>query len=372
LEQLREAIRGVNLRLLELLAERGRLVQAVQELKTREGLPTYAPEREQAMLDELVAANPGPFAAEAIRGLFKEIFRASVRLMEGERDAQRIVRRAPGEPDRTFVVGTRTVGAEPIVIAGPCAVEDEAQLAAVAAELRTLGVGFMRGGTFKARTSPYAFQGLGVRGLALLRDAAQRHGLASVSEVTDQRMVERAAACVDVLQIGSRNMYNYDLLREVGGAGRPVLLKRGLAATIDEFLWAAEYLALHGAENVILCERGIRTFETQTRNTLDISAVALLRRATRLPVIVDVSHAAGRKDILAPLARAALAAGAQGIMVEVHPEPARARSDSLQQLDFAEFRAFLEAAGLAANSSAASAARLQSLPEPATSSRRTE
>ncbi|NMC72674.1 MAG: bifunctional 3-deoxy-7-phosphoheptulonate synthase/chorismate mutase [Myxococcales bacterium] len=346
LETLRAELQQVNLELLELLNRRARLVTEVQAIKSRDGIPTYVPEREQAMLEELVEANPGPFPADTVRHLFKEIFKASVHLMESEKRQVLRVSRASGEADLLLRIGGELIGGEPVVIAGPCSVEDAGQMEAVARRLRALGVGLLRGGAYKPRSSPYAFQGLGRAGLELLRDAARRHGLATVTEVMDTRNVELVAAYADVLQIGSRNMYNYELLREVGRAGRPVLLKRGLSATLEEFLWAAEYVVLHGNKQVILCERGIRTFETQTRNTLALSAVALLRRQTWLPVIVDVSHAAGRKDILAPLARAALAAGAHGIMVETHPCPAVARSDAQQQLDLDEFERFLDEAGL--------------------------
>jgi 3-deoxy-7-phosphoheptulonate synthase / chorismate mutase len=242
-------------------------------------------------------------------------------------------------------VGGQTVGAGPILIAGPCSVESPEQMERVARRLAALGVKFLRGGAFKPRSSPYSFQGLGVRGLEILRDVARRHGLVTVTEVVDTRAVETVIRHADVVQIGARNMHNYELLREVGRARVPVLLKRGLAATISEFLGSAEYVASEGNERVILCERGIRTFENQTRNTLDIAAVPLLRQQSYLPVIVDVSHAAGRTDILAPLACAALAAGANGLMVEVHPTPSVARSDPEQQLDLDQFRRFLGAIG---------------------------
>ena len=218
----------------------------------------------------------------------------------------------------------------------------------VARGLAALGVRFMRGGAYKPRSSPYSFQGLGERGLKLLEAAANRHGLVTITEVMDPRSVELVCQHADILQVGARNMYNYDLLREVGRAGKPVLLKRALSATLDELLWSAEYILVEGNEQVILCERGIRTFGGQTRNTLDISAVPLLRQQSFLPVLVDVSHAAGRRDILAPLGRAALAAGASGLMVEVHPEPAVARSDSQQQLDLDAFARFMVETGFLA------------------------
>ncbi len=225
----------------------------------------------------------------------------------------------------------------PIYIAGPCAVESEEQLERAAARLSELGVGFFRAGAFKPRTSPYAFQGLGEEGLRILSGACRRHGLAAVTEATSASNLELVARYADVIQIGARNMYNYDLLRAAGQAGRPVLLKRGLSATLEEWLGAAEYIALAGCDSIVLCERGIRTFSRETRGTLDLSIVPLALAATRLPVIVDVSHAAGRRDILAPMAAAAFACGAHAVMIEVHPEPDRALSDAEQQIDFEDF-----------------------------------
>jgi 3-deoxy-7-phosphoheptulonate synthase/chorismate mutase len=252
------------------------------------------------------------------------------------------VARKPGAPNDVISVGDCEVGREPIIIAGPCAVEDEAQMERVASRLAELGVTFLRGGAFKPRTSPYSFQGLGEAGLKLLESAGRRHGLKTVTEVVDTRTVELVARYADVLQIGSRNQLNYELLKAVATTGKPILLKRGFAATLDELLRAAEYIVAGGNEQVILCERGIRTFATETRNTLDISAIPLLRELCRLPVIVDISHAAGRRDILPSLARASLAAGAHGIMVEVHPNPGLARSDAQQQLDLDQFERLLD------------------------------
>jgi 3-deoxy-7-phosphoheptulonate synthase/chorismate mutase len=347
LESLRAEIEELNHTLLELLSRRASLVTEIQRVKTRDGIPTHVPEREQQMLTELVRRNHGPFSDEVVVRLFKEIFRASVELMEASKERVLQISRASQRADLVLEIGASRIGAEPVLIAGPCAVESEEQMEEVAQGLAGLGVRFIRGGAFKPRSSPYSFQGLGVRGLELLAAAASRHGLLTVSEVMDTRSVEVVSRYVDVLQVGSRNMYNYDLLRELGRSQKPVLLKRGLSATIEELLWSAEYIVSAGNGQVILCERGIRTYETETRNTLDISAVPLLRQKSYLPVIVDVSHAAGRKDILAPLGRAALAAGASGLMVEVHPCPAVARSDSQQQLDLAEFRRFLDTLGLA-------------------------
>jgi 3-deoxy-7-phosphoheptulonate synthase / chorismate mutase len=344
IEGLRRAIGEVNGEMLRLLGRRGQLVQRVCEAKRRAGLHLFDPDRERAMLDELVSANPGPFPDRTVRHVFRQVFQASLDLMENEsREALRVSRRV-GEPDLVIDAGVAKVGgAVPIIVAGPCAVEDAGQMETVAAALAARGVRLMRAGAWKPRSSPYDFQGLGVEGCRLLASAGRRHGMATVTEVVDARSADEAAALVDVLQVGSRNMSNYELLKEVGRLGRPVLLKRGLSATVEEFLLAAEYVAAAGNDRIILCERGIRTFERATRFTLDVSAVPLLLHETRLPVLVDVSHAAGRRDILAPLARAALAAGAQGVMVEVHPRPEVARSDAQQQLDLPAFDAFLAA-----------------------------
>ena len=234
----------------------------------------------------------------------------------------------------------------PLIIAGPCSVEDPQMLESVAQALARSGVRFLRGGAFKPRTSPYDFAGLGQQGLSILRDVGRRHGLVTVSEVLDTRQVAVVADHVDVLQVGSRNMQNYELLKEVGRSKKPVLLKRGMSATLNEFLCAAEYVALGGATTIALCERGIRTFETCVRNTLDISIVPILKQETSLTVIVDVSHSLGRKDIVLPIARAAIAAGADGIMVEVHPCPERALSDGVQQLTLEELEQLMGALGV--------------------------
>jgi 3-deoxy-7-phosphoheptulonate synthase len=225
-------------------------------------------------------------------------------------------------------IGGRSIA----VTAGPCAVEDRRMLLDVARAVKAAGAAMLRGGAFKPRSSPYAFQGLGAEALDLLAEARAETGLLIVTEVLDPRDVELVAQHADVMQVGTRNMQNYALLAELGRAGRPVLLKRGYAATIDELLLAAEHVMANGNRDVILCERGIRTFETRTRNTLDVAAVPVLKAETHLPVIVDPSHAAGRADLVAPLAFAAIAAGADGLLIEVHPEPESARSDGEQAL----------------------------------------
>lgn len=233
--------------------------------------------------------------------------------------------------------GTVVGGREIVVIAGPCSVEGKAMLHETAHAVQRSGARMLRGGAFKPRSSPYAFQGMGEEGLQLLAGVRAETGMPVVTEVMDPRQVELVAAYADVLQIGARNMQNFPLLTEVGRVQRPVLLKRGLSATITELLMAAEYIMAQGNGDVILCERGIRTYETATRNTLDIAAIPVLKRETHLPVIVDPSHAGGRADLVTPLAMAAIAAGADGLIVEVHPEPAKARSDGEQSLEFSGF-----------------------------------
>ncbi len=238
-------------------------------------------------------------------------------------------------------IGEARVGRDLTVFAGPCSVEGREMLLETAREVKDAGGHLLRGGAFKPRTSPYSFRGLGQEALELLAEAREATGLPVITEVMDPRQVELVADHADVLQIGSRNMQNFDLLEEAARAGRPVFLKRGMSATIREFLLAAEYVLAAGNPDVILCERGIATFETATRNTLDLSAVPLLKRETHLPVVVDPSHATGRRDLVAPLAAAAVAAGADGVMVEVHPEPERALSDGAQSLTFEGFRGLM-------------------------------
>lgn len=256
--------------------------------------------------------------------------------------------------DRTRIPlgGVEVGGPGLAVVAGPCSVEGGDMLRETAARVRAAGAHGIRGGAFKPRSSPYSFQGMGQPGLELLVDVRETHGLPVVTEVMDTRQVELVAGYADVLQIGTRNMQNFNLLTEVGRVQRPVLLKRGMSATIKDLLMSAEYIMQQGNSQVMLCERGIRTFETATRNTFDLAAIPVLKRETHLPVIADPSHAGGRRDLVAPLAFAAIAAGADGLLVEVHPDPESAWSDGDQSLDFGEFERlmaqlapFAEAAG---------------------------
>ena len=240
-------------------------------------------------------------------------------------------------------VGAVTIGAEPLVVmAGPCAVEGEEQLLKIAREIKSAGAHMLRGGAFKPRTSPYSFQGLEEEGLRILALAREQTGLPVVTEVVNPRDVELVAQYADMLQIGARNMQNFTLLKEVGKTQKPVLLKRGLSATVEEWLMAAEYIISGGNEDVVLCERGIRTYETETRNTLDLSAVPAIKHYSHLPVIVDPSHGTGRWRYVTPMARAAVAAGADGLMVEVHSEPEKALSDGAQSLTPKNFQQLIE------------------------------
>lgn len=233
-------------------------------------------------------------------------------------------------------------GRRPVVVAGPCAVESAEQIVKTARAVKKAGADLLRGGAFKPRTGPHTFQGLREEGLRLLADAGRETGLPVVTEVMSPDNVGLVAEHADLLQVGARNMQNFDLLRELGRARRPVLLKRGMSATIEEFLAAAEYILAEGNHHVILCERGIRTFETATRNTLDLAAVPLIKELSHLPVMVDPSHATGKRSLVSPMSKAAPVAGAHGILVEVHPEPEKALSDGPQSLTFAGFDHLME------------------------------
>ena len=249
-------------------------------------------------------------------------------------------------PARQVVnVGDHAIGRDFVIIAGPCAVESEEQTVETARRVKEAGAHLLRGGAYKPRTSPLDFQGLGDEGLRILRTAREETGLPVVTEVMDARDIEKVSASADLLQVGSRNMQNYTLLKELGRSERPVLLKRGMSATLEEWLGAASYILAGGNERVILCERGIRTFETCTRNTLDLSVVPAAKAASPLPVIVDPSHGTGRADLILPMSLAAVAAGADGLLVEVHPDPSQAKSDRQQQITPGAFSDLMRAVG---------------------------
>lgn len=240
------------------------------------------------------------------------------------------------------VNGIEIGGEELALIAGPCSVESYEQIFAIASQLHPMGVKILRGGAFKPRTSPYAFQGLGEEGLKMMREVADQFGMIVTSEVMDSTQIPIFLKYADILQVGARNMQNFNLLKDLGQVDKPILLKRGLSATIEEWLMSAEYIMAGGNHNVILCERGIRTFETATRNTLDISAIPVVKKLSHLPIIVDPSHGTGIRDKVAPMSRAAVAAGADGIMVEVHHEPEKALCDGAQSLYPYQFAKLVE------------------------------
>ncbi len=268
-------------------------------------------------------------------------------LLEGVHEAVRIsepyklagrVFKPEGTVVRAGPRGEIAIGGRDIVVmAGPCAVENEGQMLRIAASVKKAGARILRGGAFKPRTSPYSFQGLGEEGLRLLRGAADAEGMLAVSEVMDIGQIEAAERYLDIIQVGARNMQNFTFLRELGRSQRPVLLKRGMSATLEEWLLAAEYIMTGGNHAVILCERGIRTFERATRNTLDISAIPMVHKLSHLPILADPSHGTGLRDKVAPMARAAAAAGADGLLIEVHDDPDRALSDGAQSLYPAQF-----------------------------------
>ncbi len=289
---------------------------------------------ERAEMIDAVALRVDP-AAGAMAGVAKACPAVPKSL---DKKSYRLVTREQRPEDSTVRVGNVTVGGDrPVVIAGPCSVESREQVIACARVVRECGGDLLRGGCFKPRTSPYSFQGLGYEGLELLAEAGRQFDLPIVTEVLHPSDLHAIAEKADMIQIGARNMQNFPLLREVGKVDRPVFLKRGMMATVDEWLAAAEYILAHGNQQVVLCERGIRTFETSTRFTLDLSAIPVVRERTHLPILVDPSHACGKRRWVSPLAESAIAAGAHGIMVEIHPEPDKALCDGPQSLDFEDF-----------------------------------
>ena len=255
----------------------------------------------------------------------------------------KLVSREVKSDDTVIRVGEASIGGKELaVIAGPCSVESRSQILEIASMLKEMGVRFLRGGAFKPRTSPYSFQGLKLEGLEYLREAAEKTGLYTVTEIKDTETLADVVENSDILQVGARNMYNFTLLERLGEIRKPVLLKRGFSATIEELLMSAEYVASRGNYQIILCERGIRSFETYTRNTLDLNAVPVVKKLSHLPMIVDPSHGTGAWDLVIPMAQAAIAAGADGLIVEVHPHPESALSDGFQSLRPEKFRLLME------------------------------
>lgn len=391
IDDARDRIDEIDRRLIELLAERYAVVDDLCELKAENGDTVKDSDREEELLDHVSSvAEAHDLSSDLARRLYDEILAHSVRRQRRRREdqddaepaststaptdtlpkngtvssngrvppspsstAEPIPRPAEAPSDRPYhqvartsdeentivSVGTAAIGGEqPVLIAGPCSVESRDQILRAAEAVAEAGGHLLRGGAFKPRTSPYSFQGLGEEGLDLLAEAGRRFDLPVITEVLAPGDVAAVAARADVLQIGARNMQNYPLLKAVGAADRPAMLKRGMMASIEEWLSAAEYIVAHGNPNVVLCERGIKTFETATRYTLDVSSVPVAQERTHLPVVVDPSHAAGARRWVPSLVRAALGAGADGVMVEAHPNPEAARSDGAQSLSLDTLR----------------------------------
>ncbi|MDZ4767873.1 MAG: bifunctional 3-deoxy-7-phosphoheptulonate synthase/chorismate mutase [Chloroflexota bacterium] len=344
LSDLRGQVDQINMQMLDLLSQRARIVSEIGKIHTANGNAHYDPAREAEMLTVLQQSNKGPFSNATIQAIFREIFRASLELEEQQARAKiKVQRKSPDERTIITLPNGAVIGDGSFqLITGPCAVESHEQMEAAGAALAARGVKIMRGMAYKPRTSPYEFQGLGEPGLQIARQVADKYGMAITSEIMDASQITMFMDYVDIFWVGARNMQNSFLLKALGKIDRPVFLKRGLSATLEEFLYSAEYIVASGNPQVMLIERGIRTFEKWTRNTLDIGGVAVLKLESHLPVIVDISHSAGRRDIAVPLARVAKAVGADGLMVEVHPNPAVAMSDAKQQLDFPQFNALMD------------------------------
>lgn len=337
--ELRTQMTHVNEDIVRNLNEFFKLSNAIGHVKDKMGLPHFDPVRESEMLKDALSENTGPMPNDLMKRIFKEIFKASVEEMGvGTRQRLKVNRLPDGQDLVIDINGIEIGGKKQILIGGPCAIENYDQIYSTAKTLSKLGIKILRGGAFKPRTSPYSFQGLEEEALHMLREVADEFKMAVISEVLDTKDVLLVESYVDILQVGTRNMFNYALLKELGRIRKPVMLKRGFMASIDEFILAAEYVYIGGNTQVILCERGIRTFETQTRNTLDISSIPILKKETLLPVVVDISHSLGRKDIVKPIAHAALSAGADGLMFESHNNPPIALSDAEQQLNLEETR----------------------------------
>lgn len=343
LESLRLQLDEINYQILDLITKRAEIVEQIGVEKQKLGVPRFDPVRESAMLENLVARNQGPFDNATVRHLFKQIFKASLELLEeGNRNHLLVTRKRKTEDTVIEVKGVRIGGQSAVVMAGPCTIESCRQLKQTAEALKPLGVQILRAGAYKSRTSPYDFQGLGKEGLEILKRVGYECGMVTMSEIMDAGDLELAHEYLDIVEIGAKNMQNYTLLKAAGDSGLPVVLRRGRAATLEEMLLSAEYILARGNTKVMLMERGIRTFETWTRSTLDISAVPLLKKESHLPVLVDLSNSTGRRDLILPCAKAALAAGSDGIVVEVHPDPALSLTDGQQQLDIPQFMEFYE------------------------------
>lgn len=342
LKELRSRIDRVNARILELLEERARLVKQVAKVKERRRIPTIDRQREDEMISALLHQSRGELSPAQIKNIFRHIFTISQQIIDETRIGRLGVHKNSAAAPTVVSVGNVYIGGghPPVVMAGPCALESFEQASTLLdyfTQAVPAGRFIFRCGLDKPRTSPYSFQGLGKEGLEIVRRLKERYAFVVVSEITSPRHIEDFEGLIDMWQVGARNMSNFEMLSELGRTQAPILLKRSYGATVEELLLAAEYIFVQGNTNIVLCERGVRTFESWTRFTLDISAIPIIKNLSHLPVVVDVSHSTGRTDIANPVAAAALAAGADGIMVEVHPEPERALSDGFQQLSIEQF-----------------------------------
>ena len=335
IEKLRKSIDEISLEILNLLNKRAEIVKKIGLEKEKLGIEIYNPLREETLSSILCKNNTGPFSNEAIKRIFKTIYDESKDLQIIKKDKITSLKIDLG--NGIFIGKDSPI----VMIAGPCSVESEEQLDKTVSFLHEKGIKILRGGAYKPRTSPYSFQGLGENGLKLLQKYAKKYNMLSVSEATTIENLKLVSKYCDIIQIGARNMYCYPLLEATGRLKNPVILKRHFAATIKELLLSAEYISKEGNNNIILCERGIRTFETSTRNTLDVSSIPILKKESCYPVIADLSHSAGRKDILNSLLGAVIGANVNGVMVETHINPNEALSDGDQQMNRKEFFEFM-------------------------------
>lgn len=310
------------------------LTMRIQDIRKKDNIKYI---NNQQLLSLIIEKNKDIFNNEDIKEVFIEAFLKSLQKVDNVETQQKLLISSKENKFKSIQEMFNLENDKPIIIAGVCAIENYDYLDKIGRLLNDSNVKIMRGGAYKPRTSPYEFQGLRLEGLKMLKEVGRKYNLITVTEVLDTRDVELISKYADILQIGARNMQNFELLKEVGRSKKPVILKRGLSATIEELKFAAEYIALEGNRKIILCERGIRTFEQKVRNTLDISSIPIIKNETCLPVIADLSHSLARKDIMNPISKAVLAAGADGFMVEVHPQPELALSDSKQQLNPMEF-----------------------------------
>ncbi len=342
LEELRNKIDKIDDQLLNLIQKRFEIVDEVRKYKQENNISITDKNREKQILSRLAENYEGILSKDEVVEIFAKIIGISKHVQERLSNIDYHYEKKYENHKTIIDINGEKIGDSFSYMFGPCSIESEEQMEVIAKSIKELGLKFIRGGAFKPRTSPYDFQGLGIDGLKLMKKIADKYDLLVVSEVMESTDLDEALKYIDIVQVGARNMQNFSFLKKLGKVDKPVLLKRGLSATINEFLNASEYILQGGNKNVILCDRGIRTFENKTRNSLDIAGIAVIKRSTHLPVIVDISHAAGRADIIPELAAAVKALGVDGLMCEVHPEPYNALSDSNQQITPSQMKAVFE------------------------------